>query len=267
MFKVTKYPHGTFCWGDCISQDADKAKPFYPAVMGWTLEDMVVDGHYVYSQFKLEGEDVAGLGQMQPEMMSAGVPSNWTNIVSVDNADAAAAKAAELGGTIIAPSMDIFEEGRLAMIQDPQGAVFGVWEANKHIGARLVNRAGAMCWNELATRDVEGAKTFYGGLFGWTFDKMPDTDGMEYYVIYNNGRANGGLMLMDEKWGEAPPNWMIYFSVDNLDTAIEKVKANGGSLGMPDIINSSVGKIIIAVDPAGAHFYLIETTNPDPWVE
>lgn len=265
MYKVNKYPHATFCWGDCMSQDADKAKHFYPAVMGWEFEELQMDENYVYTQFKLEGENVAGMGQMTPDMLSAGIPSNWMNMVSVDDAEVIAAKASALGGTLIMPAMDVFEQGRMAMIQDPAGAVFGIWQPNSHIGAGLVNRPGAMCWNELATRDIEGAQKFYGELFGWTFGTL-DESGSDYHMIYNNGRANGGMMLMDEKWGEIPPNWMIYFAVDDLDTAIEKVKANAGSLGS-EVINASVGKMAVTVDPAGAHFYLIELLETDPWVE
>lgn len=264
MYKVTKYPHGTFNWADCATQDATKAIPFYTAVMGWEAEDASVDETRPYTVFRLEGEYVAGLWEMDAEMKAMQIPSHWQNLIAVDNVDALVPKVVELGGKVLAPPFDIAQNGRMAFIQDNQGASFGLWQAKNYIGASVVNRPGAMCWNELACPDPAAAQAFYMGLFGWTFEKMPD---MEYYLFNNNGRSNGGVIKMDAAWGEIPPHWMVYFNVEDIQASIERVQAKGGSLVDRGIIEAAAGKIAVIVDPTGGHVALIEASQIDPWVE
>lgn len=263
-FTVDKYPHGTFSWADGNSTDQAKAKQFYAAVMGWTYEDMPLGDDMFYTQFKQAGQNVAGLGQLMPDMIAQGVPSHWMSYVAVDNTDAVAAKVAELGGMVIMPPMDVFEQGRMALFQDPTGAQFGVWQAGIHHGSGLVNVPGSMTWNELATRDAAKAQAFYGGLFGWEFRK---DDNMDYYYFTNKGRPNGGIVPMTEEWGDMPPHWMVYFAVADLDTTLEAVKANGGSQPMDVIEAPGVGRFAIVNDPAGATFTIMQSEQPQPWTE
>ena len=119
--------------------------------------------------------------------------------------------------------MDVFDSGRMLHIQDPEGAHLGLWQPQQHIGAGIVNTVGAMCWNELLTRDANAARAFYGALLGWEFD------GNEHYIdIINRGRSNGGILQMDESFGEMPPMWMVYFRVADIDAAMQRVEDLGG---------------------------------------
>ncbi len=262
MFKVTKYPHGTFCWADCMSTDAARAKAFYEAVMGWTSEDRPIGQGMVYTMFHHDGEAVAGLSQMSPEMIARGVPSFWSNYISVDDVDALPEKVRELGGTVVAEPFDVMGEGRMMSIQDSTGAAVAFWQAVNHIGTSLVNTPGAMTWNELATRDVEKAKEFYGGLFGWTFG-VDEASGYTYFL--NKGRMNGGLLQMNEEWGEMPPAWMVYFSVADLDKTVELAQANGGNVVMPRMEAPGTGYFALIADPAGAVATYMQLNAPDPW--
>lgn len=262
-YKVTRYPHGCFSWADASVNNQEAGKAFYTAVMGWQATDTPIDDNSSYTMFKVDGENVAGLGQMPPEM--EGSPSLWMCYVNVDDVDAIVAKSLALGATLAMPAMDVMTEGRMAMIQDPTGAHIGFWQAANHIGAGLVNTYGAMSWNELLTPDVDKAKAFYGDLLGWEFQVGHESS---YTVIMNNGRMNGGLMALDPDWG-VPPSWGVYFTVPNLSTVLEKVEQAGGSLMMP-IHKSDMGTFATIKDVTGAVFSISEIKDEakiDEWKE
>ncbi|MCI0714334.1 MAG: VOC family protein [Chloroflexi bacterium] len=262
MYKVKKYSQGTFSWADNSSTNTAAAKTFYEKVMGWGANDVPMGEGQVYTLFQCDGADAAGLGPMQPEMVAAGVPSNWTSYVTVDDVDAMTAKVKKLGGTVIAEPFDVFDNGRMTVLQDPTGATVALWQPNTHIGAGVVNKPGAMSWNELYTRDVAKARDFYGTLLGWTFQKV---EGMEYYTIQNNGRMNGGIMELSPEWGDAPSHWMVYFSVEDVDKTAEAIKANGGTLHGDIMDAGGIGRFVLADDPSGAAAAYIQLDAPDSW--
>ena len=266
MGKVTKYPHGTFSWIDGQSTDVDADKKFYNAVLGWEYNDIPIGENEYYYMASKNGENVAGFGKMQADMQAAGVPSHWNAYVSVDDVDALTEKAGQLGATVVMPPMDVFDSGRMSVITDPTGANIAFWQANNHIGASLVNEDGALVWNELMTGDVEKAKNFYRDLLGWEYQKM---NGMEYWLIKNNERMNGGMMNKPEEMKDMPPVWINYIHVDDIDTALEKVPANGGQvIGEPmDDSENGPGKMALVTAPSGAMFQLIQSTTVDEWVE
>lgn len=228
--------------------------------MNWTFNDLPIpDG--TYTMLLSEGEVVAALAQLPEDMQSNGVSSHWGHYVSVDDVDAMVSKVEAAGGTVIVPPFDVMEEGRMLVLQDPHGVTLSLWQAKNHIGARAVNRAGAMSWNELATRDMDGSKKFYGEVFGWTFDDAGDN----YFVIENNGRSNGGMVLLNEQWGEMPPTWSIYFTVADLDATLAAIEPNGGTIVMPKTQIGERGHIAIVSDPTGGgHATLIEM-EPEAW--
>src|SRR3954451_14211535 len=128
MGERTEYAPGTFCWTDLTTTDQDAAKAFYGGLFGWEADDIPVGDEMVYSMQKLDGKDVAAISP-QPQMMrDAGAPPTWNSYVSVEDADAVTEKAKELGATVQAPAFDVMESGRMAVIQDPQGAFFMPWQ-------------------------------------------------------------------------------------------------------------------------------------------
>jgi len=262
MFKVIKYPQGTFSWADCSSTNAAEAKKFYANLMGWNSNDLPMGDGQFYYMFQNDGESVAGLGQIQPAMQEQGMSSRWNNYITVDDVDAMTAKAKELGATVLEEPFDVFDSGRMSVVQDPTGGAIAMWQANNHIGSGLVNTPGAMTWNELMTSDTTKACKFYEELFGWTFQKM---ENMDYYLITNNGRMNGGIMGLNEAWGNVSSEWIVYFSVANIEDAVEKVKANGGKVvnGISDA--EGIGRFAIISDPADAHCAIIQLLQPQSW--
>ena len=263
MYKVTKYPHGTFSWIDGASTDADKAKAFYMSLFGWGKEEVPLGEGMTYTMFKQDGVDVAALSPMQPEMQQQGIPSHWNSYVTVDDVDAMVEKVKANGGTVVAEPFDVFDSGRMMVVQDPTGATVSLWQAKSHIGAGKVNAPGALLWNELHTRDAEKAKEFYGNVLGWEFQ----TDERGYIIIHNNGRPNGGILQMDDSWGDVPPNWMVYFNISDLDAAIQKVEKLGGKIHVPKTEAPGVGPFSVIADPAGGVVTIMQANEPQPWEE
>ena len=199
---------------------------------------------------------------MMPDMQAQGIPAHWTNYVSVDDVDAMVAPIKANGGTVLVEPMDIFDSGRMLLLADPTGAQLGLWQPKNHIGAGIVNAVGAMCWNELLTRDAETAKAFYSAILGWEFY------GDENYIdIVNRGRSNGDILQLDESFGEMPPMWMVYFRVADIDAATKRVEALGGRVVTQKTEAPNTGWFAVVEDPAGAVFYIKQFEIADTWVE
>ena len=267
MYKVTKYPHGTFSWTDLTSTDAEASKNFLTSLFGWSHVDIPVGEGMVYTMYSLDGETVAASNQMGEGMYPPGTPSHWNNYISVDDVDALVPRIEELGGKVMAGPFDIFDSGRMVALIDPVGAPVSLWQPRSHIGASLVNCPGAMAWNEHATPDSEASQAFYGGLLGWEFAPEGPPG---YMLIRNNGRNNGGILQMTDEWklpdgNYMPAHWNVYFSVADIDAAVEQVSALGGEAMYETMDAGDVGRFRIVREPAGAIFTLIQLSEPEPW--
>jgi uncharacterized protein len=260
MGKRTAYSPGTFSWVELSTTDPEGAKRFYRELFGWAMEDRDAPGGGTYTMPTLEGEAVAGIAPQPEQQRSAGVPPNWFSYVSVADADEIAAKVANLGGAVHAGPFDVGEVGRLAVIADPAGAMFGLWQPGVAPGAGIVNETGALTWNELATNDPGGASEFYSGLFGWTIEERDTGGGARYWVIGNEGAAsgqNGGMRELGPAEEGIPPNWVPYFAVDSVDDALTKVGELGGGTIVPPM-DVPAGRFAGVRDPQGAVFSIFE---------
>jgi predicted enzyme related to lactoylglutathione lyase len=254
MGERTQYKPGTFSWADVTTTDQPAAKEFYSRLFGWEAEDLPVGDGVHYSMMRVDGKEVAAISPQPQQQREAGVPPMWNNYVTVESADAAAERAGQLGATVHAPPFDVMDAGRMAVIQDPQGAFFMAWEPRQNIGAGLVNAPGALAWNELSSPDVDASAAFYGELFGWTtsqFEGSPE----RYLVVMNGDRANGGIRELGDQ--PAPPHWLPYFGIDDISDGLRQVESLGGSVhaGPMDI---QVAKIGIVQDPQGATFAIYD---------
>src|SRR6266850_288905 len=165
MGKRTSHVPGTFSWADLGTTDAEAAKAFYTGLFGWEPEDMPVPGSGPYTMMRVDDDDVAAIYGAQ-----AGRPPVWLAYVTVEDADATAARAKELGATLISEPFDVLSAGRMAVVQDPQGAALAVWQPRETIGAGRVNDPGSMTWNDLGTPDMAASADFYSQLFGWRIE-------------------------------------------------------------------------------------------------
>ncbi|MEX1365905.1 MAG: VOC family protein [Nannocystaceae bacterium] len=258
MPKFTSHPHGSPNWIDLSAADAAAAGRWYAELFGWSCEAQDTHGGPPYWMFYLDGEIVAGMGQLRDELKAAGVPPTWNTYVAVDDCDAAYAKALELGGTSVVPPMDVFDDGRMAWFTDTEGASVAVWQPNEHIGVTLANEPDTWCWNELGSRDHAAAGAFYGKVFGWTTE--PGGPGMTTFRR-SDGAEIAHALELSEDMGEMPPMWNIYFSVADCDATVATAKATGGTVIVPGT-DISVGRFALLADPQGAMFYVIELSSP-----
>lgn len=260
-YYVTKYPEGTFCWASIVSTDLNLTENFLSAIFGWNTVSVPAEGGGKYTLFQLKGKDIAGGIQRPPEMGE--IPSHWQSYVSVDHLEATLSKAQELGAIVMMPPVDSVY-GRTASIVDPTGALLNFWQAKEKIGAEMVNDTGAMVWNELHTNDRDAAVAFYRDLFGWELNYNPEN---QYTDILNKGRRNGGILQIPPEWRKMPSNWAVYFTVQNIDSSLAKVKSHGGQvIGKPKEI--PLGRFALIQEPAGAHFLIMELKfEPQNWDE
>jgi uncharacterized protein len=254
MTEVTRHEPGSFSWVELATSDPGAAKSFYTALFGWTAADTPMGPEFVYTRLQLGGKDVGALYKMMKEQAEQGVPPNWLCYVTVESADDAAKKAKALGGTVLAEPFDVEDYGRMAMLQDPEGAVFAVWQPRKHIGIQRVEEIGAPCWCELSTRDAEGAGKFYKGLFGWRVK----TSDPAYHEIERGGVPIGGFLPMRPEMQGVPPHWGVYFMVADCDATVAKARTLGGQVcfGPHDI--AGTGRFATLLDGQGAAFSVIK---------
>ncbi|MFC0602166.1 VOC family protein [Streptomyces palmae] len=248
---TTPYAPGTPCWVDLTAADQQAALDFYTGLFGWSgqVGPPDVGG---YSVCTLRGKAVAGIMAGQPAGDGPAPPTGWTTYLASADASATEAAITEAGGTVVAPTMDVMDLGRMLVAADPTGAVFGIWQAKEFQGAQIVNEANAVVWNELNTTDVKAAIPFYKAVLGIDAEPMRAEGAEGYYTLSVQGRPVGGLQFMPKA---APPgthsHWLTYFAVEDTDDAVSRLTAAGGrAVVQPhDMI---AGRLAIAEDSQGS---------------
>ncbi len=254
MAEFASHAAGTPSWVDLMSPDVDASKAFYQAVFGWDAEDQFdPDGNRVYTMFSLDGKSVAGLGGQPPGMGE--MPAIWNTYISVDDAETCAEKVTAAGGTVMMPPMQVMESGHMAVLADPTGAAFSVWQAGEHIGAEIGNVPNTLSWNELMSRDIDTATAFYAEVFGWTYATQDMGDSPYHVIEGGENDGLGGLMAMPADVPDMVPNhWAVYFMVADTDATVALVVANGGQVVAPPMDIPGVGRMAVLHDPAGGNF-------------
>jgi predicted enzyme related to lactoylglutathione lyase len=245
MGERESYAPGTFCWVDLGTTDAAGAKVFYGRLFGWEGEDMPMDEGANYTMLRLRGLDVAALYEQREDERSAGIPPHWSSYISVIDVDEVAARVGDLGGKLLAGPFDVFDSGRMAVVQDPAGAIVSLWQPGRHIGARLVNDPGCLAWNDLATPDPAAAGAFYRELLGWEITEQAPG----YASITNEGALNGGI----RRDTDLPPHWLPYFTTESVEETAAAAREAGGQV-LAEGIDVPAGRIAVILDPQGAPF-------------
>ncbi len=267
------YIPGVPCWIDTTQPDPEAAVAFYGGLFGWEFENMMPAGSGgAYFVGRIRGGDVAAVSSAP---QGAPARAAWNTYIWVEDADETAAKVTDAGGKILTEPFDVMDAGRMAVCADPEGAVFSVWQANRHRGARIVNEHGSLNFNVLSTRDAEAAKDFYGSVFGWRTLALPG--GFQTWTLPGYGdyleRDDPGLRQRMREFGgppgfedvvasinrldpdqrDEPAHWSVTFAVDDADAAAQKAAELGGSVLMGPFDAPWVRTTVIA-DPGGATF-------------
>ena len=255
MTQIDEFRIGTFCWAELGTTDQPGAKAFYGKVFGWTAVDLPIGPDQFYTMFQLEQRQVGAAYALPQDQLEHGVVPHWTLYVAVENADTTTAKAESLGARVLAKPFDVFDAGRMAVLQDPTGAVFSIWQANTSIGIRLTGVPGTLCWADLATPDQAASELFYRSLFGW--ELQPGEVHTGYLHIVNRGEFIGGVPPANAFEG-TPPHWLAYFLVERLGPALEQLKQGGGTVVVPATDIAKTGRVAVVQDPQGAFFAFFE---------
>ena len=259
MPNIDTHNPGSFCWFELATTDQDAAKKFYGALFGWKANDNPMGEHGFYTIFQLEGRDAAAGYTMMPDMLAKGIPPHWALYVQVENADATAAKVAPAGGTVIMAPFDVFDFGRMAVIQDPTGAVIQLWQSNKNKGTGITGVPGTACWADCSTPDVVKASEFYKAVFGWEISAGQDNSG--YLHIKNGNDFIGGIPPAEHRNPHTPPHWLTYFLVADCDASTERAKELGAKVYFGPMTMENVGRWSVVADPQGAVCALFQSAQ------
>lgn len=264
MSERSEYSPGEFSWVDLSVPDPEAAAAFYSELLGWDWEQ---GGEEVggYGMFTKDGKVVAGMGPLQDRSQ----PPVWMSYVTVADADETAERAKRAGGSVVIEPFDVLDAGRMAVLQDPQGAFLSAWQPKRTTGAQLVNEPGSWTWNQLFTDDLDGAKAFYGDVFGWSLERSEEAPPDSPYMMWRvDGQrwpegVAGAMEMGDDFPAGVPPHWMVYLAVEDAGKAVEATERAGGQVILPPM-EIPVGKLAGLLDPQDAAFSIIEPDYPEP---
>jgi uncharacterized protein len=250
---------GDFVWHELRTTDAKGAKDFYTHVIGWQAKNSGDPGGVPYTLLSVGDLSTAGLMQLTPEMLAAGMQPAWVGFIGVDDVDAYAKRVEKAGGKLHCAPQDIPTVGRFASVEDPQGAAFLLFKGSIDYAPPrpTAGSPGTVGWNELSANDEQSAWPFYSGLFGWAVDSTMDMGPNGIYRIFNNGGAALGGMMTRDPSKSPVAFWLYYFSVEDIDAAATRIKEKKGQVFMgPHQVPGDVW-IVVGQDPQGATFAVV----------
>ena len=272
MAERDGYIPGVPCWIDTSQPHPEAARVFYGGLFGWEFEEVMPEGSGgSYAIGRIRGGDVAAIGST-PE----GAPpmATWNTYIWVDSADETAAKARAAGGRVVVEPFDVLDAGRMAVLTDAEGATFCLWQAKNHKGSKVVNEHGSLNFNGLATRDPNGAKAFYGAVFGWETLALP-AGAMWRLPGYGDHLEERSPGLREQMAGmgapegfidvvaalnpiadddsDTPAHWSVTFAVDDADATAAKASELGGEI-LAGPFDAPWTRMAVIKDPQGATF-------------
>ncbi|GIU27809.1 glyoxalase [Shewanella colwelliana] len=254
--KISSYQHGAPCWIELASEEALSGKYFYSSLFNWQLKDMPIP-EGIYTMFAIDDDDIGAMYQLPQTLIDDNILTHWTIYFAVDDLASSIEAVKTNGGKVLIGPHSVGDAGQMAQCQDPEGSVFSLWQAGQHMGSMRNNEANTLCWVELACRQPQMAKAFYAQVLKWQAKETPMAD-FNYTQWLVDGTAIGGMMVMNEEWGEMPPHWMPYIMVDSCDATAAKAAEIGGKVCVPPTDIEGVGRFSVLNDPQGGFFSVIK---------
>lgn len=250
--RNTPWPAGTPNWVDLAADDPAAAANFYADLFGWNCEHRSSTDYFVCS---LHGEDVGGIGPKQPGTEQ--LPSRWTTYLATEQIERTLDVVRAEGGRELVAPQDIAVQGRMAIAADPNGAIFGLWQAADHVGSERRSTPGSLVWSEALSRDHETARKFYLAVFDYRTEEVGGYD-TQYTALYAADRPVAGTgELRPEMPPETPPHWLPYFATAAVDTTVAQTLKRGGTL-TGDLLDTDFGRMAVLADSEGARFAVIQ---------
>lgn len=245
--------NSNFIWSDLSTFDLDATQNFYTKVFGW---DFMSEEEYSFGY--VGREQAAGVYVMPEKFQQMNLPSFWMSYISVTNIENVVALAQEMGGIIEVKPTDFLGQGQIALIRDPSGAGFTIWEGPDLGGKEADGPHGRMAWNELIVSDASLVLDFYRTVFGWSFTLEQSTNEERYEIRNGAGEVIAALQVIPNEIKGKEEFWVPYFAVKNLSQTLSLVQQEGGET--VEQSQSAAGNLALVRDPQGAAFALLE--NP-----
>jgi len=267
------YRPGSFIWFDLVVEDAAEVQTFYWKLFGWGFRDSDRSGRYL--SILRDGRAIGGVA-VSGEQDTTEHRAFWLSSLSVPDVDRTSRDVAESGGSVILEPAELPDRGRYSVIEDPQGAALVLLRSSTGDGEGRPageREAGEWLWIELWTRDLESAREFYSGVFGYgveyrdtrsadegkTADGEAEAVGSGYVILTRDGERKAGMMELP--FDEANPHWLPFVAVSDIYEAVERVEQLGGEVIIdPDVVGRHDAAIV--ADPAGAVFGLQQWPRP-----
>jgi len=254
MIKTPK--PGEFCWADLGTTDVAAARKFYQGLFAWEVKDLPMGTEgFKYSMLRVRGRDVGAIYPMSAEQRKMKAPPFWLPYVAVVNVARTVRKAKSAGAKVCLGPTKVTDQGRMAILRDPTGADFAVWQPGKHPGSRLRNTPGAVCWHDLSTAKTGAAGKFYATAFGWRAQTM-GVDGNAYHLFQLAKQGVGGMW--SEPMKKLPPCWLTYWQVADCAKTAAKARRLGGRVLMGAATVPGYCRFAVLRDPQGAAFGILE---------
>jgi predicted enzyme related to lactoylglutathione lyase len=254
-------PRGDFIWYELMTTDAEGAKDFYDALVGWNIGESAPEYNGYRMINRSDGKFAGGVLPLTDEMQQHGARPAWLGYIYVPDVDRAAEAIERAGGKTLMKH-DIPNVGRIAMVTDPQGAPFYVMkplppegDPNAKSDVFSPTEQQRVGWNELSTSDPVAARRFYGEQFGWETNDFMDMGEMGEYRFLDHGGQRIGALCGMMPGGQ--PKWRFYFRVPSISAAKQTIEQQGGTVAMGPHQVPTGDWIIIGADPQGAEFALV----------
>jgi predicted enzyme related to lactoylglutathione lyase len=235
---------GEFVWHDLMTPDPEASRAFYSALFGWTYHVT----HYTH--IESQGKPIGGMLKLEA---AHGAPPHWMGYVGVEDIDATLGRARGAGGRILVPKTEIANVGLFAVMADPSGACLAPFQSTASHPTDPTRRAGEFVWDELLTNDTERCAAFYGETFGWGRTPV-DMGPMGVYWLYQHGGRDVAGMMKMPPGAAAPPFWLAYVAVEDVDASHGKATSLGAHTYVQPGDIPGIGRFAVLADPAGASF-------------
>ncbi|MEU6658058.1 VOC family protein [Streptomyces sp. NPDC046821] len=255
---TTRFVDGSPNWLDLATPDLDAAVRFYTGIFGWQFQSGGPEAGG-YGLFQLDGRTVAGAMTVTPEQ----APPTWTVYFQTQDTDATVRAAEQAGGSVPYKPMDVMDLGRMAVLADQAGALFGLWQPGRNKGLDVATEDFSLNWIELYVPDVAAAKEFYHSVLGWNTFDVPFPGGTYTTVnpaVTSEDDMFGGIVTLrdDPAESDTDAHWTPYFHVPDVDAVVDRALELGGKVRLAPTNLPGVGRIAKITDPQGARFAVIK---------
>jgi hypothetical protein len=241
-------------WYELLTTDMKAAEDFYTKVVGWTTSAFDQSPNPYRMWHRGDGTPIGGLMTV-PQGMN--FPPHWEMYVAVPHLDQAVANIERLGGKSLSPVIEVPTVGRMRTMTDPQGAIFAIHEPSRPpMNQEAPPQLGDASWHELYTTDAPAAMSFYQAVFAWKPTNTADMGPMGKYYMFGRGWDLGGMMTKAQEMAQVPTAWTVYFRVDDVHAAAERIKAHGGRVINGPMEVPDGDWVVNGIDPQGASFSL-----------